>query len=174
MALLPAARTGNSNTDYLFRLIDEHLSTLMGIHGQPNYRKQPYSQAPAVEGEEVPQYEQFTAGFVPTTRTLTAGAGLTGGGTLAADRTFDVGAGTGITVGASTVSVDFSAVVATTVTLTAGAGLTGGGDLSANRTFDVGAGTGIIVNANDVAIDPSVVVTTTSDQAIHQFLLMGA
>src|SRR5882724_5148520 len=26
----------------------------------------------------------------PTTRTLTAGAGLTGGGTLAADRTFDV------------------------------------------------------------------------------------
>lgn len=30
--------------------------------------------------------------FVPTTRTLTAGAGLTGGGTLASDRTFDIGA----------------------------------------------------------------------------------
>jgi hypothetical protein len=29
-------------------------------------------------------------GSVPTTRTLTAGSGLTGGGTLAADRTFDV------------------------------------------------------------------------------------
>lgn len=32
------------------------------------------------------------AGFVPTSRTLTAGAGMTGGGTMAADRTFDVAA----------------------------------------------------------------------------------
>jgi len=34
--------------------------------------------------------------FVLNTRSLTAGSGLTGGGTLAADRTFHVGAGTGI------------------------------------------------------------------------------
>jgi hypothetical protein len=40
----------------------------------------------------------------PTTRILTAGNGLTGGGTLAANRTFSVGAGGGITVGADTVS----------------------------------------------------------------------
>lgn len=33
---------------------------------------------------------QIAAGAVPPARTLTAGAGLTGGGTLAADRTFDV------------------------------------------------------------------------------------
>lgn len=46
------------------------------------------------------------AGFVPTTRTLTAGGGLTGGGDLSADRTFDVGAGTGITVNADDVAVD--------------------------------------------------------------------
>ncbi len=38
--------------------------------------------------------------------TLTAGAGLTGGGTIAASRTFDVGAGTGIVVNANDVAID--------------------------------------------------------------------
>ena len=38
-------------------------------------------------------------------RTLTAGAGLTGGGTLEADRTFNVGAGTGISVSADAVAL---------------------------------------------------------------------
>lgn len=37
---------------------------------------------------------------------MIAGAGLTGGGTLAADRTFNVGAGTGIIVNANDVEVD--------------------------------------------------------------------
>lgn len=46
------------------------------------------------------------SGLVAATRTLTAGAGLTGGGDLSADRTFDVGAGTGITVASDTVAVD--------------------------------------------------------------------
>lgn len=43
-------------------------------------------------------------------RTLVAGAGLTGGGTLAADRTFDVGAGTGISVAANAVNLADTAV----------------------------------------------------------------
>jgi hypothetical protein len=38
--------------------------------------------------------------------TLTAGAGLTGGGTIAASRTFAVGAGTGITVNADDVAIN--------------------------------------------------------------------
>lgn len=38
--------------------------------------------------------------------TLTAGAGLTGGGDISASRTFDVGAGTGITVNANDVAVN--------------------------------------------------------------------
>jgi len=38
-------------------------------------------------------------------RTITAGAGLTGGGDLTASRTLDVGAGTGITVAADTVGI---------------------------------------------------------------------
>lgn len=52
-------------------------------------------------------------GAVITTRTLTAGNGLTGGGDLSADRTFNVGAGDGISVDADAVAVD-STVVRTT------------------------------------------------------------
>ena len=45
------------------------------------------------------------AGLVAEGRALTAGDGLTGGGTLAADRTFAVGAGTGIAVTANAVEL---------------------------------------------------------------------
>ena len=48
----------------------------------------------------------FNALYAPQTRNLTAGAGQTGGGDLSADRTFDVGAGDGITVNADNVAVD--------------------------------------------------------------------
>lgn len=44
-------------------------------------------------------------GAVPASRTLTAGAGLTGGGDLSADRIFDIGAGTGITVNANDIAI---------------------------------------------------------------------
>lgn len=44
------------------------------------------------------------------TVTLTAGAGLTGGGDLSANRSFAVGAGTGITVNADDVAIDASVV----------------------------------------------------------------
>lgn len=40
---------------------------------------------------------------------MIAGAGLTGGGTLAADRTFNVGAGTGLVVNADDVAIDTTA-----------------------------------------------------------------
>ena len=100
-------------------------------------------------------------------RDMIAGAGMTGGGTLAADRTFNVIGGTGITVNANDVQTNDSEIVHdnlsgfvanehidhTSVTLTAGNGLTGGGTIASNRTFAVGAGTGIVVNANDVAVD---------------------
>lgn len=52
--------------------------------------------------------EELDTEKVPTARTLTAGAGLTGGGTLAADRTFAVGAGTAITVNADDVALDIA------------------------------------------------------------------
>lgn len=50
------------------------------------------------------------AGKVDETRMLIAGAGSTGGGDLSADRTFDVGAGTGISVTADAVNLADTAV----------------------------------------------------------------
>lgn len=46
------------------------------------------------------------SGYASTSTNMTAGNGLTGGGTLASSRTFNVGAGTGISVAADTVSLD--------------------------------------------------------------------
>jgi len=45
---------------------------------------------------------------VPTTRVLTAGAGLIGGGDLSVDRTFTVGAGNGLTVNADDVALNLA------------------------------------------------------------------
>jgi len=104
-------------------------------------------------------------GGVPVTRLITSGAGLTGGGTLAADRTLAVGAGTGITVNADDVAVDTSVVAVAARQIISGGGLTGGGTLAADRTLAVGAGTGITVNADDVAIDQSAALAWTGAQA---------
>lgn len=93
--------------------------------------------------------------------TLTAGSGLTGGGTIAASRTFNVGAGTGITVNADDVALDTANtrnVDHSAITFTAGNGLTGGGTLAANRSFAVGAGTGITVGATSISTDDSAIV----------------
>lgn len=52
-------------------------------------------------------------GAVATTRTITSGAGLTGGGALSGDLTLDIGAGTGITVNANDVAITAGGVTAT-------------------------------------------------------------
>lgn len=73
-------------------------------------------------------------------RNLFAGAGLTGGGNLTDDRTFTVGAGTGIAVGADTVGLDTASarnVDHSAVSINAGTGLTGGGAIDANRTLNL-------------------------------------
>src|SRR5210317_1521013 len=112
--------------------------------------------------------------------TMTAGNGLTGGGTIAASRTFAVGAGTGITVAADAVSTNDSEIVHdnlsgfvanehvdhTSVTLTAGSGLTGGGTIASNRTFNVGAGTHITVNSNDVAVNTGTLIASISGSIV--------
>jgi len=83
--------------------------------------------------------------------TLTAGAGLTGGGDITTSRSFAVGAGAGITVNSDDVALASS---------TAGAGLT-----FSTGVLAVGAGDGITVNADDVAVD-STVVRTSGTQTI--------
>jgi hypothetical protein len=103
---------------------------------------------------------------------ITAGAGLTGGGTIAATRDIAVGAGTGITVNANDIATNDGAIVHDNlsgfvanehidhsgVSITAGAGLTGGGTIAATRDIAVGAGTGITVNANDIATNDGAIV----------------
>jgi len=93
------------------------------------------------------------AGFASSGLVLTAGSGLTGGGDLTTGRTFNVGAGDGVSVAADSVAVDAS-VVRTTRAITASTGLSGGGDLSANRNFAVvyGTGSGTACQGNDARL----------------------
>lgn len=81
------------------------------------------------------------SGFVPVSRQINGGSGLSGGGDLSANRTLSLDTG-------SSRNVDHAAV-----SITAGLGLVGGGTLAATRTLDVGAGSGISVAADAVSLD---------------------
>ncbi|MHC4950551.1 MAG: hypothetical protein ACYTEU_06140 [Planctomycetota bacterium] len=104
--------------NYVLRLVDERLSEISGIHGRLDFRQAGTAQAQADEDEELPRFDQIvsTANFVPNTRTLTAGAGLGGGGDLSADRAFAVNVGDGIEIVADSVTAD----VGTGLTLSGG------------------------------------------------------
>lgn len=79
---------------------------------------------------------------------VTAGAGLTGGGTSGAV-TLNVGAGTGVSVAADAISVNYGSTAGTavqgntSVTVAAGAGMTGGGALT------LGSGGTVTLTNND-------------------------
>jgi hypothetical protein len=111
---------------------------------------------PTSGGATTPGFRAFVAADIPdvsatyalASRTLTAGSGLTGGGTLAADRTFTVGAGTCITANADDVAVTDACVNAATLggvsssgfvqtsrAVNTNNGLSGGGTLAADRTI---------------------------------------
>ena len=91
---------------------------------------------------------------------VTAGSGLTGGGT---DGT--------VTVSIATGGVTNAMLANSSLTVTAGDGLTGGGAISlgGSGTLNIGAGTGITVNANDVALD-----TTSSRNVDHSSVTLTA
>jgi hypothetical protein len=97
-------------------------------------------------------------GAPPATRNLTAGAGLTGGGDLSADRTFTVGANAdgSITVNANDIQVG---VLATDVQH----GNRGGGALHATVTADPGGVAGFMSSADKAKLDgiPASAVPTT-------------
>ena len=98
--------TYNPNQQELInRLLDERLSELYGIHGKPNIRTSP-TVPDGMALTDAVNLSQVTGGYVLTSRAIYAGNGLIGGGTLAADVTLSVGAGTGISVAANTVSID--------------------------------------------------------------------
>ncbi len=108
-----------------------------------------------------------SVGAVPSSRTITGGGGLTGGGDLSADRVISIAAGgvgysqlatSGVTSGtygsaseipvltvddkgrvtvASQTGISLSGYVPTSRSIIAGAGLTGGGTLAADRTISL-------------------------------------
>ena len=99
--------------------------------------------------------------------TITAGNGLSGGGTIAASRTLAVAAGnnqvvsnsTGVFIAEGNIDIhNLSGYVAnenlnhSTISVTAGTGLTGGGTIASTRTLNVGAGNGIVANSTAVSV----------------------
>lgn len=119
-------------------------------------------------------------------RTITAGNGLTGGGSLATDMELTVGAtDDSIVVGADGIKVDTQDSLTSTsitkplsaakgkalqdtkanktVTIEAGNGLTGGGDLSGNRTLNIESATdGITPNADNIQLNTIDALDSTS------------
>lgn len=98
------------------------------VEGDPNYQFVDLQADPIGIGDGLEADGSGTVSVdntvVRTTRTITAGTGLTGGGDLSADREL---------------AVD-SSVVRTSRSITAGTGLTGGGNLSADRTISITPG----------------------------------
>ncbi len=96
---------------------------------------------------------------------ITAGNGLTGGGDIAASRSLNVGAGTGITVGADSISTNDSAIVHgnlsgyvanqhvdhSSVSITGGTGLSGGGSITTSRSINLDISGLSSVDGNAVA-----------------------
>ena len=93
--------------------------------------------------------------------TMTAGDGLTGGGTIAATRTLAVGAGDGISVAADAVAVD-STVVRTSGTQTVGGAKTFSADtiFSGNITVN---GTRTILNTETLTVDDNILILNNNE-----------
>lgn len=93
--------------------------------------------------------------------TITAGAGLTGGGTLAANRTIALSSTSIASLALADTSVQPARVIA------AGAGLTGGGDLSANRTVALNATSIASLAKADTAVQPGSLAAVATSGAYN-------
>jgi len=108
---------------------------------------------------------------------ISAGNGLSGGGTIASNRTLSINAQTGVVANSSGLFADASNIdhdslsgfVAnehidhSSVSVTAGNGLTGGGNITASRSFAVVGGTGLVSNSTGVHVDLSELTDMTED-----------
>lgn len=104
-----------------------------------------------------------------STISVTAGTGLTGGGTIASSRTINVGAGNGIVANSTAVSVGAGnglSVNSSAVAVKANNGITS----NSTGTF-VKAGTGVTVNATGVHIGQA--VGTTDDVTFNDVTVSG-
>jgi hypothetical protein len=105
--------------------------------------------------------KQASLGFTatPNTRGLTAGAGLTGGGDLSADRAFAVGAGVGIAVNADDVALNLAGLVANQT-------LFDGSQASRTITFGLSGATDPVVTVGDNSFDLSTGVLKQGGTAV--------
>ena len=108
---------------------------------------------------------------------ISAGNGLSGGGTIASNRTLSINAQTGVVANSSGLFADASNIdhdslsgfVAnehidhSSVSVTAGNGLSGGGNITASRSFAVVGGTGLVSNSTGVHVDLSELTDMTED-----------
>lgn len=118
-------------------------------------------------------------GVPADTLVLTAATGLTGGGDLTSPRSFDVGAGVGITVNADDVALDVASdlnVDHSGVSLLAGTGIsgTGLGDLTASRTINALAATEGQVGVIEIATQGEVDTGTDDTRAVTPLKLASA
>jgi len=126
-----------------------------------------------------------------STVSITAGNGLSGGGTIAATRSLAVLANNGIIANSTGVFVKANTgIIAnttgvfanhdaalnydandhidhTTVSITAGNGLTGGGTIATTRTLTVLANTGLVANATGVFVNAAYLATQSSNNASY-------
>lgn len=109
-----------------------------------------------------------------TAVTLTAGAGLVGGGTIAASRTFDVGAGVGITVNVDDVALDTANtrnVDHAAVSISTTEGIQGGGTIAATRTLKLDINTLTVDSTPDLAND--YLASWDASAATHKKVLLS-
>lgn len=100
-----------------------------------------------------------SVGAPPTTRQITAGAGLTGGGTLAADRSIALSAATQASLAAADTAVQPARQIIT------GTGLTGGGTLAADRTLALTPAAQTSLGRADTAVQPGALAAVATSGA---------
>ena len=98
-----------------------------------------------------------TAGTVPDARIITAGAGLTGGGDLTADRTIDV-----VANGDGSINVNANDIQVGVLATNAQHGDRGGGSLHANAVAGAPGTAGFITGVDQQKLDNSGVLTSTA------------
>ena len=123
-----------------------------------------------------------------TSVTLTAGAGLTGGGTIAANRTFTVGAGTGVTVNANDIAIGQAVGTGNSPTFAGGTlgnikvGVTGDNEIdtsSGNLTIDSDGGTitlddNVIISGNLTVSGTETIIDSTTLNVADRIIELNA